>query len=204
VAERLFIGPRTVNSHVGNILTKLGVHSRLAAVLLAMGLPTCTAFDSLSGPGSCSVSGYGDTVGNHSMTATAYDVAGNSYKETRSYTVLAWTLYGFYRPGDMGGVLNVVKGGSTVPLKFEIFAGSMELTDTAYVKSFKQAKINCDGTMPTDEIEVTTTGGTSLRYDSVAGQFIQNWQTPKQAGQCYRVTMETQDGSTLAADFKLK
>jgi hypothetical protein len=166
--------------------------------------PTCTASDSLSGPDFCTVNGYGNTVGSHTMTATAYDVAGNSHEEERSYTVLAWTLYGFYRPVDMGGVVNVVKGGSTVPLKFEIFAGPMELTDTAYVKSFKQAKINCDGTMPTDEIEVTTTGGTSLRYDWVAGQFIQNWQTPKQPGACYRVTMETQDESTLVALFKLK
>jgi hypothetical protein len=166
--------------------------------------PTCTASDDLSGPDFCTVSGYGNTVGVYTMTATAYDKAGNSYQGTRSYTVQAWTLSGFYQPVDMGGVLNVVKGGSTVPLKFEIFAGPMELTDTAYVKSFKQAKVACDGTMPADEIEFTTTGGTSLRYDWVAGQFIQNWQTPKQPGACYRVTMETQDGSTLVALFKLK
>jgi hypothetical protein len=166
--------------------------------------PSCTASDSLSGPDSCTVSGYGNTVGAYTMTATAYDKAGNSYQETRSYTVLAWTLYGFYQPVDMGNVFNVVKGGSTVPLKFEIFAGSTELTDTAYVKSFKQAKVACDGTAPTDEIEVTTTGGTSLRYDWVAGQFVQNWQTPKLPGQCYRVTLETQDGSSLVAYFKLK
>ena len=31
----------------------------------------------------------------------------------------------------MNGVVNTVKGGSTVPLKFEIFAGSEELSDTA-------------------------------------------------------------------------
>jgi len=38
----------------------------------------------------------------------------------------------------------------------------------------------------------------------VAGQFIQNWQTPKLAGQCYMVTMTTQDNSKLKAYFKLK
>jgi len=36
VAARFSISPRTVNSHVGNILMKLGVHSKLAAVLLAV------------------------------------------------------------------------------------------------------------------------------------------------------------------------
>ena len=52
--------------------------------------------------------------------------------------------------------------------------------------------------------EFFTTGGTTLRYDSSGiGQFIQNWQTPKKLG-CFKVTMTTQDGSTLSALFKLK
>jgi hypothetical protein len=49
-----------------------------------------------------------------------------------------------------------------------------------------------------------STGGTSLRYDSTAGQFIQNWQTPKKPGTCYTTTMTTQDGSTISANFILK
>ena len=55
-----------------------------------------------------------------------------------------------------------------------------------------------------DTIELVTTGGTTLRYDSTAGQFIQNWQTPKAAGTCYLVAMWTDDGSSLLANFKLK
>ncbi len=116
----------------------------------------------------------------------------------------AWTLNGFYRPVDMSGTLNIVKGGSTVPLKFEVFAGPTELTDTSVVKSLTQTKIACETSAPTDVIEVTTTGGTSLRYDTTDGQFIQNWKTPKLPGNCYQVTMTTQDGSSLSALFKLK
>jgi hypothetical protein len=138
------------------------------------------------------------------MTATATDNAGNVGTATQSYTVLAWTLNGFYAPVDMNGVYNVVKGGSTVPLKFEVFAGATELTATSVVQSFVQTRIACDGSAPADDIEFTTTGGTSLRYDTTAGQFIQNWQTPRSAGTCYRVTMTTQDGSSLVAFFKLK
>jgi hypothetical protein len=37
-----------------------------------------------------------------------------------------------------------------------------------------------------------------------AGQFIQNWQTPKKAGACYTVTTTTMDGSKLSAWFILK
>jgi hypothetical protein len=167
--------------------------------------PTCTASDGLSGiDGSCSVSGYSTAVGSHTVTASATDKAGNSNSDSRTYTVLPWLLTGFYQPTDMNGTLNVVKNGSTVPLKFEIFAGSTELTDTANVKSLTSAQIGCDVSAPTDEIELTATGGTSLRYDTTAGQFIYNWQTPKKAGNCYRVTMTTQDGSSLVAFFRLK
>jgi DNA-binding NarL/FixJ family response regulator len=36
IAERLFISPQTVQTHVRNILTKLGVHSKLEAVVFAL------------------------------------------------------------------------------------------------------------------------------------------------------------------------
>jgi hypothetical protein len=101
-------------------------------------------------------------------------------------------------------VFNVVKNGSTVPLKFRIFAGTTELTDVAHVKSLKHGLVACNATAPNDDIETTATGGTVLRYDSSGGQFIYNWKTPSTAGKCYSVTMTTQDGSTLNAYFKLK
>ena len=167
--------------------------------------PTCTASDSLSGlDGSCVVNGYAATVGSHTLIATAKDNAGNQSTETRSYSVLGWTLRGFYQPVDMNGVYNIVKNGSTVPLKFEVFSGSTELTDIAYIKSLTYAQTSCDASATTDEIETTAIGGTSLRYDSAAGQFIYNWKTPNTAGKCYRVTMTTIDGSLLVAYFKLK
>ena len=99
--------------------------------------PTCSASDVLSGlDGACSVSGYSNALGSHTVTASALDKAGNTASASATYTVLAWTLKGFYQPVDMNGVYNPVKGGSTVPLKFEVFAGPTELTDTAVVKSF--------------------------------------------------------------------
>ena len=167
--------------------------------------PTCTADDSLSGAASCVVTGYGTGVGTHVMSATAYDNAGNKKVETRTYTVLAWTLNGFYRPVEMGK-LNTVKGGSTVPLKFNVYAGSTELTDVSVVASFKVLRVSCAdmSALPEDPIDVVSTGGTVLRYDATGGQFIQNWQTPRIANSCWIVTMTTDDGSKISADFKLK
>jgi hypothetical protein len=167
--------------------------------------PTCTSTDAVSGLRDCVVTGGGTSVGEHSYTATATDNAGNVTTATLKYTVLAWTLKGFYAPVDMSGVWNTVKGGSTVPLKFEIFKGSTELTDTAAVKAFTQKTVACPGSSATvAEVELVTTGGTSLRYDTTAGQFVQNWQTPKSPGSCYTATMTTQDGSTITANFMLK
>jgi hypothetical protein len=167
--------------------------------------PTCDAADALSSLDTCVISGGGTSVGAHSYTATATDKAGNTATATLNYTVLAWSLRGFYQPVDMGGVWNTVKGGSTVPLKFQVLAGPTELTDISAVKSFTQKTVACPGaTAITDSIEITTTGGTSLRYDSTAGQFIQNWATPKKPGTCYMDTMTTQDGSSISANFMLK
>jgi hypothetical protein len=122
-------------------------------------------------------------------------------------TIKFWTLTGFYAPVDMPRgemMLNSIKGGQTVPLKFEVFVGSTERTDVAVVKSFVQNQVTCPMESAIDQIEVTSTGGTVLRYDATAGQFIQNWQTPKTVGKCYRVTMTTLDDSNVYAYFKTK
>jgi hypothetical protein len=166
--------------------------------------PTCIADDAVSGVASCIVTGYSLAVGLHTLSATATDNAGNVHTLNRSYTVLGWTPSGFYQPVDMNGVLNTVKGGSTVPLKFEISAGLTELTNTSAISSFAVREISCSLGTAMDDIETTTTGGTSLRYDSTAGQFVQNWQTPRTPGKCYVVTMTAQDGSALVAHFKTK
>lgn len=165
--------------------------------------PTCTASDGLSGPESCVVSGYRNTVGTHTLTATATDRAGNTATATQAYTVRPWTLTGFYQPIDMNGVLNAVKGGSTVPAKFEAFVGGAEITDPSLMK-FTMATMTCSLNVLVDDIETTVAGSTSLRYDATAGQFVYNWKTPTGAGNCYRLTMTAQDGSSISANFKLK
>lgn len=165
--------------------------------------PTCASTDAVSGVVSCDVAGGGTSVGTHTYTATATDNAGHTTTSTLTYTVLAWDKKGFYSPVDMSGVWNTVKGSSTVPLKFELFAAS-ELTSTSAVKSFTQKTVSCPASPIVDEIELVTTGGTSLRYDETAGQFVQNWQTPKKPGACYQAIMTAQDGSTISANFLLK
>lgn len=167
--------------------------------------PTCTADDASSPPAECTVNGYGSSVGQHTMTADAQDQAGNTASISRTYEVLAWDLYGFYNPVEMDGVFNVIKGGQTVPLKFEIHAG-VELTYTSYVESLKYKKIACpsNGDFEPIEGDALSSGGTVLRYDADAGQFIYNWKTPIGKNVCWEVTLTTDDGSQIAARFQTK
>ena len=165
--------------------------------------PTCTATDAGSGPASCTVTGYSAEVGTHTLTATAVDNAGRASVITQTYAVKAWEPKGFYQPIDMGGVLNTVKAGSTVPAKFEVFAGTTELTDTSNVKMGVR-QIACSPLAIQDGIEITATGNTSLRYDSTGGHYIYNWKTPNMPGACFQLSMTSADGSHIDANFKLK
>jgi hypothetical protein len=132
--------------------------------------------------------------------------------QNATYTVKAWRVAGFYAPVDVPAgatPYNVIKGGSTVPLKFEVFAGTRELTDPsttikAQPNGFVATLVGCPNSPLLDDIEFTTTGATVLRYDTSAGQFIQNWQTPKKPGTCYKTTMTAQDGTSISAFFWLK
>jgi len=136
----------------------------------------------------------------------------NTYLDLNYWVTPLWvpqyTLSGFYAPVDMGAdVYNSVKGGATVPLKFEVFDGASgaEVTGVSAVAGFKIVGIPSPVTGNTvDPIEMVSTGGTSLRYDTIAGQFIQNWKTPKTPGACYAVTVCLTDGSSITANFLLK
>lgn len=165
---------------------------------------TCTAVDTVSGPGTCAVSDFDTTtVGGKKLTATVTDLAGNTAKVEKDYTVLPWSATGFYQPVDMNGVWNTIKAGSTVPVKFEVFAGNTEITDPSRLE-MAVAKVICPASRTTDDIETPITASTSLRYDTTGGQFVYNWKTPAGAGTCYKVSMTTPGGVPITANFLTK
>jgi len=102
---------------------------------------------------------------------------------------------------------NTVKGGSTVPLKFNVYAGGVEKTALTDIQSFQQQKLaSCAGSASNEPIEeIVDTGNTDLRYDTTGHQWIQNWKTPKVSSEtCYRAWVTFKDGSSLEAFFKLR
>jgi hypothetical protein len=127
--------------------------------------------------------------------------------------ITAWKDTGFYSPVNMPAgstiVWNVIKGGSTVPMKFNLYAtaGGSEITSTTAVQGGSIAVYNasCGAGIYSDDTSVlTNTGATSLRYDTTGGQFIQNWQSPKAPGKCYAAVMTSSDGTSLVAYFQTK
>jgi hypothetical protein len=154
---------------------------------------------------SCSpASGSTFAPGTTTVTCTATDAHGNTATGTFTVTV-SFHWNGFFAPVDNDGVLNIVKGGQTVPLKWNVPDGSGGwISSLDVVQSLSAVETTCSSSATVDVLEVTATGGTSLRYDATAQQYIHNWQTPKAAGNCYRVSVTLTDGSTHSALFKTK
>ncbi|TNM48303.1 hypothetical protein FHP29_02010 [Nocardioides albidus] len=155
----------------------------------------------------------GADAGNYSLASAVLT------SSAKARITAKWSLQGFSAPADMtpvgaARVWNTVKAGSTVPLKFEVFEGSVEQTSLSVittpagsaVPSVVVVRESCS-TGAEDAVEtVSNAGATALRYDTTGGQFIQNWKTPAGAGVCYKVSVTTLDGASLLgeAHFKTK
>lgn len=149
----------------------------------------------------------GESVGTYAINQGTLTAGGNynvSFVGANLTITPKYTTRGFFSPVDMNGVYNTVKNGATVPLKFELFEGDNEVMVTSAVKGLTHTAISCESGAGDDAVETTATGSTSLRYDSTAGQFVYNWKTPSQAGKCFKVTVEAEDGTKISALFKLK
>jgi hypothetical protein len=136
---------------------------------------------------------------NSANTNPNYNPAGGSV----SIVINAWTLRGFYSPVAMSlgaaVIWNNVKGGQTVPLKFNLFAGAAEKTSTSDGRGFTVTPVPCTAGLDVADDPngmLATTGGAAFRYSGTPGldgQFVQNWTTPGTSGKCYKVTMTALD-----------
>jgi hypothetical protein len=168
---------------------------------------TTTATDVVDGtvPVTCTPSsGATFAPGLHSVSCTTSDGHHNTSSGGFTVSVLFDLGSGFLQPVNPAA-LNTVKGGSTVPLKWTVRTPSGgEISALSIVNRFVLTQVLCGSlTTVVDEVDFTTTGGTELRYSG--GQFIQNWQTPKKPGTCYRTEVVFVGGlQRLGATFQLK
>jgi len=117
---------------------------------------------------------------------------------------LVYSFSGFFSPVDNPPVLNSVKAGAGVPVKFSLGGDrGLNVFATGYPRS---QRINCDTSALLDTIEETVpAGSSSLSYDPVADQYVYVWKTEKAwAGTCRQLTVRLNNLTEHAANFRFK
>jgi len=118
--------------------------------------------------------------------------------------LLHYNFTGFFQPVDNSPVFNVVKGGSSVPVKFSLGGNQgLDIFLSGYPLS---RQISCDLSGPLDPIEQTVTAGaSSLSYDPTSDQYTYVWKSEKAwAGTCRQLVVILKDGSIHTVNFQFK
>lgn len=162
------------------------------------GVATCAGPVASGSPVSTSL------VGPQTFTVAATDALGNPASLATSYSVM-FGFTGFFSPIDNLPVLNTLKPGQAVPVKFSLggYQG-MNIFEAGYPKT---QVIPCDSTAPVDGVEQTVTaGGSSLSYDAGTDRYHYVWKTDKTwtVGSCRQLVLKLVDGSMHRANFKFK
>lgn len=113
----------------------------------------------------------------------------------------AYRFKGFFPPVDNLPVINKVKAGSAVPVKFTLGGNQgLKIMASGYPAS---AITPCDSSAPVDAIDMTVTAGSSsLSYDAFTDQYIYIWKTDKMwAGSCRQLVLKLNDSAYHRVNF---
>jgi hypothetical protein len=163
-------------------------------------LPTATDLVDGSVAVTClPASGSTFAIGSTTVNCSATDSHGNT--GTSSFNVVvSYAFNGFFKPIDNLPIVNVVKAGQGIPVKFSL-GGNMGLNIFAagYPRSVQMV---CNGAVSDTVEETVTAGGSSLSYDATAGQYIYVWKSEKAwAGTCRQLQVKLADGTYHYANF---
>ncbi|MDQ1557076.1 MAG: hypothetical protein QOD32_136, partial [Pyrinomonadaceae bacterium] len=147
-------------------------------------------------------SGASFPVGTTTVNATATDPSGNT--SSCSFTVTVHYLFtGFFSPISNLPVVNTVKAGSAIPIKFSL-SGNKGLS--IFADSPASGVIGCNSNDPAVDLsEIDTPGESGLTYSASSDQYQYNWKTLKAwEGTCRQLVVILNDGTEHRANFKFK
>ena len=142
-------------------------------------------------------------VGPVTLTCSgATDKAGNRGRTIKVAYLVRWPSDGLEPPIDTDAAFNVVKAGSTVPLKFSL-KGDRGLEIVAPDPP-PSTDIECDSDASPNRIDETAPeSDNALSYDADADQYTYAWETDETwADTCRELTLSLTDGSISTARFK--
>lgn len=148
-------------------------------------------------------SGANFSVGTTTVNATATDASGNTSTCTFNVTV-HYLFTGFFSPISNLPVVNTVKAGSAIPIKFSL-SGNKGLNIFA-TDSPASGTVACNSNDPAVDLsEIDTTGNSVLSYNAGSDQYHYNWKTLKAwEGTCRQLVVKLNDGTEHRANFKFK
>jgi hypothetical protein len=118
-------------------------------------------------------------------------------------TVTVYVFTGFFSPVANVPVVNTVKAGSAVPVKFSLgYNAGLGIFASGYPRV---TTIPCSASATLSPVKQTvSTTANSLTYDSTANQYNYTWKTDSTwAGTCRRLIVRFTNSADHIADFKL-
>ena len=116
--------------------------------------------------------------------------------------LLHYSFTGYQAPVDNPPVVNTVKAGAGVPVKFSL-GGDLGL-DVLF-RTPTSTRYTCDSGAPMDTLETETPGNSRLTYDPATDTYTYAWKTLKAwADTCRQLDLTFDDGTYRVADFQFK